>query len=151
MLFPRPNLAAQLEIVAMHPAMPPPARAPNFKYIEDNNICHAWIEVSTDAAVSTNQSGETFMRRLKAIFHARMKVKYGLWVFDRSAGSPSSRFQTISHDAAKNERFYKQLIRLNRSGASEEDMKKDALEIYESYPRNKRKFKFLSCWFILKN
>jgi len=30
-------------------------------------------------------------------------------------------------------------------------MKKDALEIYESDPHNKGKFKFLACWFILKD
>ena len=93
----------------MQPTTPPSSRGPNFKASEDLNICHAWIEVSTDAAVSTNQSGEAFNAKLKVIFDARMKEKDALWVFDRSPGSLSSRFLTISHDVAKFEGYYKQV------------------------------------------
>ena len=73
----------------MQPTTPPSSRGPNFKASEDLNICHAWIEVSTDAAVSTNQSGEAFNAKLQVIFDARMKEKDSLWVFDPSPGSTS--------------------------------------------------------------
>lgn len=139
--------------MANAPAAPAPAanaaaaagRGPNFKPEEDKSLCTAWVTVSSDGSVGTNQDSDEFWARVKALFDNQLEVL----VFDRTPGSLKSRFQTVSHDVSKFAGCYEKIKELNQSGTTEEDWKRDALELYESIPANKGRFKFLSAWFIL--
>jgi hypothetical protein len=63
--------------------------------LEDSIICQSWISITQDPLIGTDQSGSQFWDRVYATF-----VTLIGYPTDRTAGSLSSRFSTISKEVA---------------------------------------------------
>ena len=119
----------------------------NYRPDEDKALCVAWIAVSSDSSVGTNQTAEVFYGKFKDVFEANLKGE-GLFICERAWTSLSSRFQTISHDVSKFIGCYEQIQVLDQSGTTDDDKKRDALDLFIS--QYKSGFKYISCWYILR-
>lgn len=62
---------------------------------EDVSICQSWISVTQDPLIGTDQSGTQFWDRVYATFVSILGIPS-----DRTAGSLSSRFSTISKEVS---------------------------------------------------
>jgi hypothetical protein len=62
---------------------------------EDALICQSWIAITQDPLIGTDQSGSQFWDRVYATFVTLLGTST-----DRTAGSLSSRFNTISKEVA---------------------------------------------------
>jgi hypothetical protein len=125
-------------------------RGKSYKPYEDTALCQAWVDVSTDTTVGRNQTEDTFYNRVRERFDERVRAS-GNPFNERTAGSLSSRISTISMDVAK---FIGHARRVGGpngegpSGTNEMDLMRAATILFESV--EKYKFKFESCWYILR-
>ena len=68
-------------------------RTANYTAEEDTLLCRAWLNVSLDAAVATDQTRDTYWDRMKEYFDARNTSG-----IDRTDRSLRSRWSLISKD-----------------------------------------------------
>jgi hypothetical protein len=126
-------------------------RGPSFRPHEDTSVCESWVTVSTDAAVGRYQTETTFYERLLHIHNERMLAS-GQPLVQRTAVAVASRFSVISQDVAKFVGHFRRVAGPTGGGASgtcASDLKQAATILFESM--EKRKFKFETCWYILKD
>ncbi|KAG2659249.1 hypothetical protein PVAP13_1KG262015 [Panicum virgatum] len=117
-------------------------RLKNFSTKEDESLCSAYINVSKDPIVGTNQPIRSYWGRIKAYFEEDSERT-------RSQSSLQHRWADIQKDTSRFCGFYSEIERKNQSGKSDGDKVKDALQMYEGIVGTT--FKFIHCWFILRN
>ncbi|KAG2648294.1 hypothetical protein PVAP13_1NG038508 [Panicum virgatum] len=117
-------------------------RTKNFATKEDEFLCSAWINVSKDPIVGINQPIRSYWARIKAYYDEHSKI-------DRSNSALQHRWADIQKDTSRFCGFYSEIERKNQSGKSENDKVKDAIQMYEGIIETT--FKFIHCWYILRN
>lgn len=96
-------------------AQPPLGRSANYNAIEDKLICKAWKKVALDAAMGTEQPGNTYWNRMTEYFNANTNGSR------RSMESIRGRWKTINADYQKWAGCLAHVNRVNPSGTNEED------------------------------
>ncbi|KAJ1255011.1 hypothetical protein BS78_K298900, partial [Paspalum vaginatum] len=117
-----------------------PHRTRNYIVQEDLCLCSAFLNVSKDPIVGTNQSSEGYWERIHQYYHA-----HRTFVSDRNPGSLVHRWTTI-REAVQKFCGYKALQdRLDKSGHTEEDRIQAAIKMYRKHNKCKE-FNFRHCW-----
>ena len=127
---------------------------------EDLVLTMAWIEISEDAIVGSEQKGDNFWERIKSKFLLIWKKRRGEdkaykdRVSHRTAVALKNRWITrINHDCQKFESHYQKVAKLKQSGTTHEDWIAAAHKFFledSSWNDSKRPFIYLSSWEILK-
>ncbi|EHS63650.1 uncharacterized protein PGTG_20919 [Puccinia graminis f. sp. tritici CRL 75-36-700-3] len=117
-------------------------KAPNYTEPEDYELCRAWVQVSEDPAVGTNQDGGTFWQRISTVYHEAVPrpirpVTSLKKRWSNNVQPPINKFRGIVH----------QVEALNQSGASTEDQLNRALRLYAADQLTH--FKHLRCYNLL--
>ncbi|EHS63207.1 uncharacterized protein PGTG_21358 [Puccinia graminis f. sp. tritici CRL 75-36-700-3] len=117
-------------------------KAPNYTEPEDYELCRAWVQVSEDPAVGTNQEGSTFWQRVWTVYReavpspkqpvASLKKRWS-----NNLQPAINKFRGIVH----------QVEGLNESGASVEDQLNRALRLYTQ--DQETHLKHLRCYNLL--
>ena len=105
-------------------------RTKNFSMHEDNVLISAWLNVSTDPIVGTNQGRETCWGRMKEYYDMHKEEHMP----DRPRRSLQARWQEIQKQVSKFKGYLAQIERRNRSGLTTFDK-----------VRNKRNFLNYKC------
>ncbi|KAK9748422.1 hypothetical protein RND81_02G056200 [Saponaria officinalis] len=100
-----------------------------FSVVEDEALISAFLRVSTDCTVGTNQ-----------------KMTQCGGIRDRNSGMLGSRFRRISAPIMKWVACYEEAARRRTSGMSEDDIIKEAMLIYSPYGT----IKFMHAWILLR-
>jgi len=91
-------------------------RNSNYSQAEDEVLISAFLNVSKDAAIGTNQSSKSYWRRICDYYNEHKKTPHS-----RSQHSLEHRWGSIQLDTTKFCGFYDKVLRLNQSGKSEDD------------------------------
>jgi hypothetical protein len=122
-------------------------RPPNYSQLEDELLCRAYVNISTDPTVGTDQSGETFWKRIKERFDVLAADKDK--VMDRSSNSLKNRFQkTIQPEMNYFNKYLKQMKEEKPSGVPESHYPEHAAVNFQR--EKNRPFKHLHCVEILQ-
>ena len=122
-------------------------RAPNYSKTEDELLCRAYVNITTDPTVGTDQTSTTFWQRIKDKFDLLRDGKEN--VKDRSWDSLRNRFQkTIQPEMNYFNRYFKQVKEEKPSGVPESHYPEIAADRFKE--EKKRKFKHLHCIEILQ-
>jgi len=89
-------------------------RLKNFSTKEDESLCSAYINVSKDPIVGTNQPIRSYWGRIKAYFEEDSERT-------RSQSSLQHRWADIQKDTSRFCGFYSEIERKNQSGKSDGD------------------------------
>lgn len=84
--------------------------------VEDTTICQSWISITQDPLIGSDQSSTQFWDRVYATFVSLIGTPT-----DRTAGSLSSRFSTISKEVAIFIAKLGNIIKRAASGTTEAD------------------------------
>jgi hypothetical protein len=76
-------------------------RKASYTLAEDNVLCEAWLEISTDPICGAEQKGFNYWRKVGKFFHERRKVCEKPFQSDRSDLSLSKRWGTIHAECRK--------------------------------------------------
>jgi hypothetical protein len=126
-----------------------PPTGPGRKYyseLEDLMLCKAWVNVSQNSQVGTNQTGPTFWKKIQETFTALMdsETDVGQQVYIRLPNSLTDRFQrNIQKETTRFNGYLKQRKLLNESGKSEDDVMNDGLKDY--FQGTGKDFKWVHC------
>jgi len=91
-------------------------RNSNYGIAEDEVLISAFLNVSKDATIGTNQFGKSYWQRITDYYNDNKKTPQC-----RSQSSLEHRWSDIQKETTKFCGFYDKVIRLNQSGKSEED------------------------------
>lgn len=120
------------------------SRGPAYTIAEDKLLCSAFLNVSRDATVGTNQTSETYWERITRYFNENKKSGV-----TRTSDLLCTRWNNISKETARFCSAKAEIDRNRKSGKSEQDMLDDALQLYEG--KYFKRFQFLHCWEALRN
>ncbi|KAL6902154.1 hypothetical protein ACP4OV_005030 [Aristida adscensionis] len=122
-------------------------RTKNFRDKEDRLLVSAWLNVSMDPILGTEQSQTSYWARIYDYFHANKSFES-----DRSQSSLMNRWSAIQHDVNIFCGCVTRIEDRNQSGASIADKVycKRLYTLQEEDKKN-RKFAFMHCWKILKD
>jgi hypothetical protein len=120
-------------------------RERNFVDIEEVQLCHSYVNVSQDATIGIGQRAVTFWDRNTAHYNTNQPEGAAA----RPARSLETKWGVIKHNVGKFCGVWKQVVALNESGTSEQDMIGRALDIYKQRLKEKRSFGYMHCWVIL--
>ncbi|KAK9741530.1 hypothetical protein RND81_03G112300 [Saponaria officinalis] len=116
-----------------------------FSIVEDEALISAFLRVSTDCTVGTNQKIDAMWVKAKKWYdQAREANPRG--IRDRNSGMLGSRFRRISAPIMKWVACYEEAARRRTSGMSEDDVIKEAMLIHSPYGT----FKFMHAWILLR-
>ncbi|PNT66063.1 hypothetical protein BRADI_3g06566v3, partial [Brachypodium distachyon] len=126
-------------------------RQPNFTVEEDVALCLAWEAITLDAICGVEQTGNTYWSRIQDHFVRNKKAGY-----ERSQGSLSHRWSTISDNCSKWSSGEEQVERLNPSGANAQDRTNIAQQRYKELMVTKggkpgKAFSLFHCQDLLKH
>ncbi|EHS62626.1 uncharacterized protein PGTG_22601 [Puccinia graminis f. sp. tritici CRL 75-36-700-3] len=117
-------------------------KAPNYTEPEDYELCRAWVQVSEDPAVGTNQDGNTFWQRIRTVYHEAVPRPI------RPLTSLKKRWSNhLQPSINKFRGMVHQVEEVAQSGASVEDQLNRALRLYSSDQQTH--FKHLRCYNLL--
>lgn len=123
-------------------------RGKNWTVLEDETLCQAWLEVSQDPVVGTNQRTETLYSRVYEKFVEICTEKTASVVPEqRTASGIKGRWHFINKSVSKFAGFMAQVSARRQSGASPEDNLKMALTLYAT--KEKSAFTLMHCYRIL--
>ena len=132
------------EVVATHVTK----RGASFSEAEQVSLTHSWIEVSLDPIHGNDQKGADFYKRVSDIY----KVKMGRDYTVRSPESLHAHWRdNIQCNVAKFSSAYTKATSTIISGYKPEDYIHDAQRLFIADSKNKKPFKIMKCWEILKN
>ena len=115
---------------------------------EDETLCRAWLAASEDPITGTGQKKDTFWSSILRNFNSLLPAD--LSPTDRSISSMQSRWAQINKDVTKFNALYSQVTSILRSGWASEMYLDEALKLFKEESDKKEDFKFLGCWFVLK-
>ncbi|PUZ45476.1 hypothetical protein GQ55_8G226700 [Panicum hallii var. hallii] len=116
-------------------------RGRSFTHEEDRAICSAFLHVSKDPIIGTNQTSAGYYTRM----HRHFVDNNGLST-NRTKVSIENRWGTIQKAVNKFCGFYDAMERRNQSGKNEQDRINDAIRMYEEI----EPWQFHHCWLILR-
>ncbi|KAA1076768.1 hypothetical protein PGT21_050090 [Puccinia graminis f. sp. tritici] len=117
-------------------------KAPNYTEPEDYELCRAWVQVSKDPAVGTNQEATTFWQRVWTVYHEAVPSP------QRPFSSVKKRWSNNLQPAINKFRgIVHQVEGFNESGASVEDQLNRALRLFSE--DQGVHFKHLRCYNLL--
>ena len=119
----------------------------NFSSEEERQLCRSFLHVSQDPIAGNGQRAGAFWERIAR--HYQEHKPQGRE--DRPARSLETKWGAIKHDVAKFVAVHSQVLNLNESGASLEDVLQRALELYRVKHPKQQGFLYLHCWTILKD
>lgn len=124
------------------------ARGKNWTSGEDEALCLAWLDVSQDPIVSTNQKAETLYDRIHQKFAEICREK-NLAVDPELRGIKGikSRWSIVNKGVSKFAGCLAQIKARQQSGASPEDELQQALLLYNT--KEKAPFSMMHCFKIL--
>lgn len=128
------------------------ARGRSFSTAEDEAMTNAWVRVSEDAIVGSDQKGETFFKAI-ADLYATLKPAY---CQHRTTESVKKRVKKLLQECLMFGTHVAKINRAQPSGTNSDDVVHLAtalynkLEISSVTDSSGPPFKFLSCWTILK-
>ncbi|CAH9063798.1 unnamed protein product [Cuscuta europaea] len=117
----------------------------NWSKDEDIALTKAWLYISVDADVGNNQKIANMWNR---IFHV-WRENMGTYDESRTTNGLQARWGKIVAAVNKFHALYERLQRQPKSGASQEDMRREAMRMYEDI-NNGQSFKYEHCWEIMK-
>ena len=91
-------------------------RTRNFSTQEDLMLVSAWLNISTDATHSNNQTKQRYWERIHAYFN-----QYKEFESDRNPNSLMHRWSIIQLAVSKFSRYYNQIDDRNQSGTTEQN------------------------------
>ncbi|KAA1091080.1 hypothetical protein PGT21_050242 [Puccinia graminis f. sp. tritici] len=117
-------------------------KAPNYTETEDFEVCRAWVQVSEDPMVGTNQDGNMFWSRVSTLYHEAVPDPI------RPVDSLKKRWSNYLQPLINKFRGFVNLVKSrNESGASAEDQLNRALRLYSQDQQSH--FKYLRCYNLL--
>jgi hypothetical protein len=99
-----------------------PRRMKNFLTLEDETLCSAYLNVSKDSIIGTNQATKSYWGRIIDYFNEMKKISS-----TRTQSSFQHRWGDIQKDTSCFCGFYAEIERKKQSGKSEDGKVKDAL------------------------
>ena len=129
---------------------------------EDTALCRAWMRASENPLKGAQQRSEDFWKSVYEFFASygpKGQVVEGTWSA-RNINALRHRWATISRDVMKFCGIYQRVVAAKPSGKNEDDLLKDALEVFEGVEgsvssgclerQKASKFLFLDCWKVLR-
>ncbi|EHS64514.1 uncharacterized protein PGTG_20976 [Puccinia graminis f. sp. tritici CRL 75-36-700-3] len=114
----------------------------NYSEQEDVELCRAWVQISEDPVVGTNQEGSTFWVRIEKLYREATPNSPS-----RPVGSIKSRWALLQKSINKFRGCVVQVESFNASGTSAEDQLNRALRLFTE--DQKCSFKHLRCYNLL--
>ncbi|KAL6841686.1 hypothetical protein ACP4OV_028515 [Aristida adscensionis] len=121
-------------------------RTKNFRDEEDRLLVSAWLNVSMDPILGTEQSQTSYWARIYDYFHANKSFES-----DRSQNFLMNRWSAIQHDVNIFCGCVTRIQDRNQSGASITDKIANGCTLFKGEDKKNRKFAFMHCWKILKD
>ncbi|KAK0578267.1 hypothetical protein LWI29_007707 [Acer saccharum] len=112
--------------------------------VEDVSLTKAWLYVSVDSDIGNNQKNSAMWNRILQTWRDNM----GAYDETRTTNSLGCRWGKILAAVNKFHALHERLERTPQSGTTPEDMKREALRMYEDLT-NGKPFKYEHCWEIL--
>ncbi|XP_019172012.1 PREDICTED: glutathione S-transferase T3-like [Ipomoea nil] len=113
---------------------------------DDMMLCSAWLNISKDAEVGNDQTGNSFWNRVVEFYNLyRSQPEQD----KRNKMGLQNRWGRLSHSVSKFAGYYEQILHRRESGLNEADKKNRAMELYHDI--EKENFMFLHAWEVLKN
>tara|TARA_R110002050_G_scaffold283104_1_gene431315 strand:+ start:450 stop:1298 length:849 start_codon:yes stop_codon:yes gene_type:complete len=135
-------------------------RGNNYLEDEDLILTLAWLEISQDAVVGSEQKGDNFWLRVRNKFVEIWKRRrgedkaYRERISLRTSVALKNRWTTkINHDCQKFSANHERVTKLSKSGENEEDRMEAAQKFFVediSWNTTKREFIYHSSWKLLK-
>ncbi|KAL4589024.1 hypothetical protein LXL04_001926 [Taraxacum kok-saghyz] len=122
-------------------------RSSSYSHIEDQQLCHVYIDVSQNPIIGKNQSRDKLWMRIETQYHADEPFKNQ----PRPRRSLESRMGIILKAISKLRGCVNQIVNKNPSGASEQDIIDQAKVLFAQDPNYNKGFVFEHVWNILKN
>ncbi|XP_012859018.1 PREDICTED: uncharacterized protein LOC105978146 [Erythranthe guttata] len=119
-------------------------RNKNWNMEEDEALCKAWLRVSEDAIVGTDQQRGRLWERIRVEFISILEYDPG-----RNASGLAHRWKIIQHCVSKFSGYVRTIERAQRSGNNAEDNMIASKQLYND--KEEHQFKYDSCWMILKD
>ncbi|CAA0811265.1 DNA binding [Striga hermonthica] len=119
-------------------------RTKKFEKNEDVLLVDSWLNISMDPVQGNNQKRTTYWNRIHAYFHENKDFSSS-----RNANSLMHRWSVIQEHVNKFVGCIAQLEARKQSGTTIEQRLVEAKTLFES--QEKKEFKFLHCWSILRN
>jgi hypothetical protein len=91
-------------------------RLANYSQAEDEVLVSAYLNISKDPAIGTNQSGKSYWRRISECYNEHKKTPNS-----RTQHSLEHRWGNIQWETSKFCAAYDKVLRLKQSGKSEDD------------------------------
>jgi hypothetical protein len=124
-------------------------RAKNFTEKEDELLCRAYVNVSTDSSVGNNQRASVFWEKVKERFDSQLESAGVPLGFERDVKSLTNRFSRhIAPSVTNLNRFLRQVKKEKPSGTPEDEFIDEAIKRYED--SFNKSFFFKSCVSILQ-
>ena len=117
----------------------------NFVPDEERQLFCSVLHVSQDPVVGNGQCAVAFWKRIHEHYDEHKSGGF------RPARSLESKWSLIKHDVSKFIGVYAQILALNSSGKSAEDLLRDALELYCLKSNKGTEFAYLHCWYLVKD
>ncbi|CAH9133367.1 unnamed protein product [Cuscuta epithymum] len=111
---------------------------------EEVALTEAWLYISTDADVGTNQRSTAMWNRILDVWKEKMGPGHSK---KRNNNALQCHWHQIRGAVSKFVAKYEQLERHPKSGSNSEDLLRKALELYKDFYGTH--FKFLHCWTLL--
>ncbi|GER40340.1 glutathione S-transferase THETA 2 [Striga asiatica] len=134
----------------------------NWTKAEDIALTKAWLYVSIDSDVGSNQKNTQMWNRI--LMHWKENMGVQMWNrilmhwkenmgvscnSSRNTNSLGCRWAKIQSAVSKYHEIYECLERIPQSGSNIDDLKREAMRAYEDI-NNKKEFKFEHCWNIMR-
>ena len=121
-------------------------RGQGWKQSEMENLTKCYLSVSQDNVVGTNQSGETFWKRV----HAEFLQNKGDLDNDRDDNKLKNMWSKINQACTKFDACLASAKRLNNSGFNEEKFEEEAMKMYAVKSQGKP-FPYRFCYLLLQH
>ncbi|KAL2492627.1 DNA binding [Abeliophyllum distichum] len=117
----------------------------NWTRAEDVELTKAWLYISVDSDVGTNQKNTAMWNRILQIWKDNMGIECNN---SRTSNSLQCRWAKIQAAVNKFHACYECMERHPQIGTNSKDMKRGALQMYEDCNSHKS-FKYEHCWEIM--
>lgn len=125
-------------------------RGKNWSIAEDEALCTAWLNISQDASIGTNQRIETMYDRVYDLFIEICTERQVLANPElRAASGIKARWHHISKIVSKFAGYHAQIESRCQSGASPEDILKQAVTLFAA--SENASFSLMHCYIILQS
>lgn len=130
-----------------------PKRGANYTTDEDLAVTRAYIHISTDSIVGSEQKEGTFYMRIWELYKQKKPVDASV----RPLTSVQTRIKSILKSCVRFSAFHKTVRDLKKSGCNEDDEVRLATALFNhkkvTHPNEDvgKPFKFIKCWFLLRD